>query len=137
MKRLLFVLACLASLLGCAAPVEAPHRTDQALVIKRSKIIVWKVSTLGEPTPWATILLAHTAAESHRSALVAAGDDWATPGWPGAGPIDAAPGLTPPPGERAGLNIGKNWGEGLEPALPDPLATERWVFDSAQWFAPL
>jgi hypothetical protein len=125
MKRL-FALLCLAlASLACSAPPEPLGATEQS-IIKRSKVIQFPV------TFFATVLAAHDAAESHRLALVAAGDAWATAGWPGAGPLDRLDAT------GAALHIGTFWGvvNGVEePRVADPNGTTRANFTSTDYFA--
>ncbi len=125
MKRL-FALLCVAlATLACSAPPEPIGATEQG-IIKRSKVIQFPV------TFFSTMPAAHDAAETHRLALVAAGDTWATAGWPGAGPLDRLDET------GAALNIGTFWGvvNGVEePRVADPAGTTRANFSYADYFA--
>ncbi len=110
MKILSTILCAFAfAIIGCGAPPITGETQQEALV--KSKIIQFPAAT------FADLATAHAAGETHRAALVAAGNDWAIAGWPGAGPIDALD------GENAGVYIGK-----LTPALADPAGTERVNF---------
>jgi hypothetical protein len=73
-------------------------------------------------TPEERLSNARAHAEAWRSSLVNNGDTWAIPGWPGAGPLDAAD------GQSAGVNIGTK-----TPSIGAPPGTETVNFLSTDW----
>lgn len=93
----------------------------------RAKIVKFGSNAFGDDgeTPEERLANARAHAEAWRSALVAAGDAWAIPGWPGAGPLDAVD------EQSAGVNIGTK-----TPAVAAPAGTETVNFLSSDWLLP-
>ncbi len=89
--------------------------------IIRPKIVQFPVGAT-----WSTALDAFNAAETYRQSCVAAGNDWAEPGWPGAGPLYKQPGGVDAP--AAGMYINK-----FTPTPPIPEGAAVVEFAAAEW----